>query len=318
MIQQETYNQEIHDLIKDVFLKDVAPNYSEEGIHTFLNTIDEYDYLSAMPFYTYRDSQLLGVMGTVEENTHISFFFVKHDAQNQGIGKSLLDYVMEKNEDHRISVNAAKNAYEIYHRLGFIDVDEEVCQDGIISKEMVYVKRCAWVPLDDPIYVKYHDEEWGVETHDEAKLYEMFVLELFQAGLSWRIILHKREYFREAYDSFNLDLVCQYDEQKLEELCHNKNIIRSRAKIQASISNSRIFKDIQKEYGSFDAYIWHFTQGQVIYCEPSVTHNELSDQVSQDLKKRGVKYAGSVTIYSYLQAIGVINSHEKECFKYKK
>lgn len=316
MIQKETYNQEIHDLMWEVFLKEVAPYYSKEGISTFKATIDEYDYLSEMRFYTYREESLLGVIGTDEDNTHISFFFVKKPGQ--GIGKALLDHVMKDNDEKRISVNAAKNAYEIYHHLGFEDVDEEREQDGIISKEMVYVPRCSWVPLDDPLYVAYHDEEWGKPTHDEQKLYEMFVLELFQAGLSWRIILHKRENFREAYDHFDLDRVCLYDETKIDALCHNPGIIRSRAKIKASISNSRIFREIQKEYGSFDAYIWHFTNGQVITCDPHITKNALSDEVSADLKKRGVKYAGSVTIYSYLQAIGVINAHEHNCFQYKK
>ncbi|MGI6721884.1 MAG: DNA-3-methyladenine glycosylase I [Anaerovoracaceae bacterium] len=176
--------------------------------------------------------------------------------------------------------------------------------------------RCPYVDLNDPLYVRYHDEEWCRESHDEHYLYEMFVLELFQAGLSWKLLLHKRENFRRAYDGFDVKKVAAYDEQKVQELLHDKGIIRSEAKIRASISNSRIFMDIEKECGSFDEYIWGFSGGRQVHDEPGLTKSELSDAVSADLKRRGVKFAGSVTIYSYLQAIGVIDSHSRECFCY--
>ncbi|MGN1390479.1 MAG: DNA-3-methyladenine glycosylase I [Sharpea porci] len=175
--------------------------------------------------------------------------------------------------------------------------------------------RCSWVPVGDELYESYHDHEWGRPLHDEHRLYEMFVLELFQAGLSWRIILGKREAFREAYDDFDINKVACYDEKKVDELMQNKAIIRSLNKIKASISNSKIILTIIKEYGSFNNYIWSFTNNQVIY-EIGKTTNDISDAMSKDLKKRGIKYAGSVTIYSFLQAVGVINSHEEDCFLY--
>ena len=177
--------------------------------------------------------------------------------------------------------------------------------------------RCSWVPVGDELYESYHDHEWGRPLHDEHRLYEMFVLELFQAGLSWRIILGKRDAFRKAYDDFDINKVACFDEKKIDELMQNKDIIRSRNKIKASITNSEILLDIIKTYGSFNNYVWSFTNNQVIY-EVGKTTNAISDAMSKDLKKRGIKYAGSVTIYSFLQAVGVINSHEEGCFLYLK
>lgn len=179
------------------------------------------------------------------------------------------------------------------------------------------MQRCSWVPVGDELYENYHDHEWGRPLHDEHRLYEMFVLELFQAGLSWRIILGKRDAFRKAYDDFDINKVACFDEKKIDELMQNKDIIRSRNKIKASITNSQILLDIIKTYGSFNNYVWSFTNNQVIY-EVGKTTNAISDAMSKDLKKRGVKYAGSVTIYSFLQAVGVINSHEEGCFLYRK
>ncbi len=179
------------------------------------------------------------------------------------------------------------------------------------------MQRCSWVPVGDELYENYHDHEWSRPLHDEHRLYEMFVLELFQAGLSWRIILGKRDAFRKAYDDFDINKVACFDEKKIDELMQNKDIIRSRNKIKASITNSQILLDIIKTYGSFNNYVWSFTNNQVIY-EVGKTTNAISDAMSKDLKKRGVKYAGSVTIYSFLQAVGVINSHEEGCFLYRK
>lgn len=179
------------------------------------------------------------------------------------------------------------------------------------------MQRCSWVPVGDELYENYHDHEWGRPLHDEHQLYEIFVLELFQAGLSWRIILGKRDAFRKAYDDFDINKVACFDEKKIDELMQNKDIIRSRNKIKASITNSQILLDIIKTYGSFNNYVWSFTNNQVIY-EVGKTTNAISDAMSKDLKKRGVKYAGSVTIYSFLQAVGVINSHEEGCFLYHK
>ncbi len=175
------------------------------------------------------------------------------------------------------------------------------------------MKRCRWVNLSDEIMVKYHDEEWGKPLKDEQKLYELFTLELFQAGLAWSIVLHKREAFRQAYQQFDIQTVANYTEEDINRLLEYPGIIHSKSKIVASISNSKIIQEIQKEYGSFVEYIWHFTDGKSIRIDPHVTRNELSDEISDDLKKRGMKYAGSVTIYSFLQACGVIQSHDEEC-----
>ena len=147
-------------------------------------------------------------------------------------------------------------------------------------------------------------------------LLEMLILESFQAGLSWECVLNKRESFRQAYDNFNIDKICNYTENKIKELSENKDIIRNKLKIKASINNAKIFKSIQKEFGSFSNYLKTFTKDNIIY-ETDKTTSFLSDDISKDLIKRGMKFVGSTIIYSYLQAIGIIYSHEKECFLYK-
>ena len=178
-------------------------------------------------------------------------------------------------------------------------------------------KRCSWCNLKNELYVKYHDEEWCKPNFDDKYLFEMLILESFQAGLSWECILNKRKEFEKAYDNFDLDMVCNYDNKKIEELKENKGIVRNKLKINASVNNSKIFKNIKEEYGSFYNYLKTFTNGEIIY-ETGKTTNELSDTISKDLKKRGMKFVGSTIIYSYLQAIGIINSHDKECYLYAK
>ena len=179
------------------------------------------------------------------------------------------------------------------------------------------MNRCKWAMNVNEIYTKYHDEEWGEPVHDDQKLYEMLILESFQAGLSWSCILNKRENFRKAFDNFDIDKIINYDEIKIQELQKNEGIIRNKLKIKATINNSKIFKEIQKEYGSFDEYIWGFTNNETIYEFDKVS-SELSDTISRDLKKRGMTFVGTIIIYSYLQAIGIINSHETQCFKHHK
>lgn len=176
--------------------------------------------------------------------------------------------------------------------------------------------RCKWCNLENEIYVEYHDKEWGNPRFDEKYLFEMLILESFQAGLSWECVLNKREDFRKAYDDFDLDKVCNYDNQKISELLSNKKIIRNKLKIKASINNAKIFKEIQKECGSFYNYLCSFTGHEVIY-EINETSSLLSDRISADLKKRGMKFVGSTIIYSYLQAIGIIYSHDENCYMYK-
>ncbi|MCI5732074.1 MAG: DNA-3-methyladenine glycosylase I [Eubacterium sp.] len=173
--------------------------------------------------------------------------------------------------------------------------------------------RCFWANPKNERYIRYHDEEWGQPVYDDKKLFEMLILESFQAGLSWECILNKREAFREAFDGFDLKKVCGYQEEQVERLMQNKEIIRNRRKITASIKNANIFLEIQKEFGSFSDYLWHFTGHEVIY-ETGKTTSELSDTVSADLYKRGMRFVGSTIIYSYLQAVGIIYSHEDGCY----
>ncbi len=175
--------------------------------------------------------------------------------------------------------------------------------------------RCLWANPKNALYIHYHDHEWGVPVYDDRRLFEMLVLESFQAGLSWECVLNKRESFREAFDGFDLERVCAYGEEKLEELADNPAIIRNRRKIRAAVENARVFRDIQRERGTFSAYLWDFTGGGVIR-ETGKTRSELSDAVSKDLRRRGMTFVGTTIIYAYLQAVGVIDSHDRECFMY--
>ena len=176
--------------------------------------------------------------------------------------------------------------------------------------------RCKWCNSKNELYVKYHDEEWGIPNFDDHYLYEMLVLESFQAGLSWETILNKREDFKIAFDDFEIEKILRYDEEKFEELMNNEKIVRNKLKINAAINNAGIFKEIVSEFGSFYNYLKIFTDGEIIY-EKDRGYSPLSEAISKDLKKRGMKFVGPTIIYSFLQAIGIINSHDEECFLYK-
>lgn len=176
-------------------------------------------------------------------------------------------------------------------------------------------KRCGWVEGKEKIYINYHDNEWGVPTYDDDILFEMLILELFQAGLSWITILKKREAFRKAFDDFNIDKIMEYNESKVNELLENEDIIRNKLKINATINNARVFREIQKEYGSFSAYIWSYTDDNIIKAEYK-TKSDLSERISKDLKKKGMKFVGPTIIYSYMESIGIIDNHAPDCFKY--
>lgn len=180
------------------------------------------------------------------------------------------------------------------------------------------MKRCFWVDEKSEIYTKYHDEEWGIPKHDDHELFELLILESFQAGLSWITILKKRENFRKAFDNFDIQKVANYNDEKIAELLSNTGIIRSKNKILSAINNAKIFMQIQKDFGSFANYIWSFTDNKVLKNTTGkiITSSSLSDEISKDLKKRGMKYVGTVIIYSYLQAIGIIDDHDQNCFKY--
>ena len=182
------------------------------------------------------------------------------------------------------------------------------------------VKRCSWcVGLE--IYERYHDEEWGVPVHDEQKHFEFLLLETMQAGLSWITILKRRENYRKAFADFDPKQIAEFDLAKIEQLMQDAGIIRYRKKIEAAVNNAQKFLQIQKDYGSFDSFIWSFTQGKVVKNEWTELNQiapttELSDIIAKELKKLGFKFVGSTTIYAHLQAIGVINDHIQDCFRY--
>ena len=175
--------------------------------------------------------------------------------------------------------------------------------------------RCRWCNMKNPLYIAYHDDEWGKPLHDDKALYELILLESFQAGLSWECILNKREAFRRAFDGFDIDKVCGYGDEKLAALAEDKTIVRNRRKIAAAVNNSRVFRDIQHEFGSFDNYLRSFTNGAVFAESYELrTTSPLSDSISADLKKRGMTFVGSTIIYAFLQAAGVIDAHSDECY----
>ena len=176
--------------------------------------------------------------------------------------------------------------------------------------------RCKWCNENNPRYVAYHDTQWGKFRTEDQYLYEMLILESFQAGLSWECVLNKMEAFRTAYDHFDLDKVVCYDEDKINSLVNDKSIIRHRGKIVASVENSKIFRQILGDYGSFYDYLKTFTQGKILYETGKIT-NSLSDAIAKDLQKRGMRFVGSKVIYAYLQAIGIVYSHDENCYLYK-
>ncbi|MEN6338899.1 MAG: DNA-3-methyladenine glycosylase I [Clostridiaceae bacterium] len=179
-------------------------------------------------------------------------------------------------------------------------------------------QRCNWVNPQNELYCRYHDEEWGTPIRDDQAMYELFLLETFQAGLSWITILKKREAFRTAFDGFNVEKVATYGEEKVNLLLQDAAIIRSRGKIAGAIQNAKIVLELQKEFGSFCDYLWSFSGGKVVYQKSGGfrTTSPISDAMSADMKKRGMRYVGSVTIYSFLQAAGLVNDHEKGCYRY--
>lgn len=182
------------------------------------------------------------------------------------------------------------------------------------------IKRCGW--SNTKLYNDYHDFEWAIPVHDDKKLFEMLILEGMQAGLSWITVLNKREAFREAFDNFDMIKIAEYDDNKVEELMQNEKIIRNRLKIKSAITNAKLFIKIQQEYGSFDTFIWTYVDNNPIKNHfddisqiPAST--PLSDKISKDLKKLGFKFVGSTIIYAYMQAIGMVNDHIKDCFLYQ-
>jgi len=182
-------------------------------------------------------------------------------------------------------------------------------------------QRCPW-PSDDKLMIKYHDKEWGVPLHNDKKLFEFLILEGFQAGLSWRTILHKRENFRKAFDNFDYNKVAKYNNRKINSLLKDAGIIRNRLKIAGSITNAKEFIKVRKEFGTFDKYIWSFVNGKPIQnniksLKELPAKTKLSDQISEDLRKRGFKFVGSTIVYAHMQATGMVNDHIVGCYRQK-
>ncbi|MBK8981282.1 MAG: DNA-3-methyladenine glycosylase I [Ignavibacteria bacterium] len=181
--------------------------------------------------------------------------------------------------------------------------------------------RCSWC-LSSELMVKYHDEEWGNPVHDDKKLFEFLLLDAFQAGLSWSTIINKRKNFKKAFDNFNYNKIAKYDSKKINELLNDEGIIRNKLKIYSSVENAKLFKAVQKEFGSFDKYIWQFTGGKTIHSNRKSMNNipavsAESDAMSKDLKKRGFNFVGSTICYAFMQAAGMVNDHIENCFRFK-
>ncbi|MFC1477270.1 DNA-3-methyladenine glycosylase I [candidate division KSB1 bacterium] len=182
-------------------------------------------------------------------------------------------------------------------------------------------KRCAWLTFDDPLYVAYHDNEWGVPLHDDARHFEFLLLETMQAGLSWRTVLHKRENFRKAFAGFDPAKIIRFDQKDVQRLLSDAGIIRNKVKILSVINNAHRFLEISEEFGSFDAFIWRFVGGKPIkngysHVNQIPASTKESDTLSKDLKRRGFKFVGSTTCYAHMQAAGLVNDHTTDCFRY--
>lgn len=177
-------------------------------------------------------------------------------------------------------------------------------------------KRCRWVPADDPDYLRYHDKEWGRPVHDDRLLFEMLILEGAQAGLSWSTILHKRASYQRAFANFEPKKVARFDAVKKAALMKDAGIVRNRLKIDSTVTNARAYLEVQREFGSFDRYLWAFVDGKPVIngSGPTPTRTPLSDRISKDLKKRGFRFVGTTILYAYLQAVGVVNDHSSDCF----
>lgn len=184
------------------------------------------------------------------------------------------------------------------------------------------ITRCAWSTGGNELYIRYHDEEWGVPVHDDVKHFEFLTLEAAQAGLSWATVLNKRENYRRLFDGFDVQKVARYTQKKVEALLQDAGIIRNRLKVESTVNNARAFIKVQEEFGSFDKYIWGFVDGKPLVnswkeMKEIPPKTEISDKLSKDLKKRGFKFVGSTVIYAHLQAAGLVNDHTTDCFRFK-
>ncbi|MGI6243967.1 MAG: GNAT family N-acetyltransferase [Prevotella sp.] len=279
------------------------------------------------PFVEAAREQLQQEFSDMAEETTTGEFYidslaVKSAYQGQGIATALLRAVINQQGD-RLPIGLLVDkgnplAEKLYSRVGFRPIDETTWA-GHAMLHMQYPVKCAWA-RQDPLSEKYHDEEWGVPVHDERKHYMFLLMESMSCGLSWKMMLQRREIFRKCFADFDAKQVADFNQDDVERIMQTEGMIRSRRKIEAMITNARAFVKTAKEFGSFDNYIWSFTKGQSLvypsHQKEWTVSNELSDRVAKDLKKRGFKFVGSTIIYSHLQAIGIINDHRKGCFRY--
>lgn len=187
---------------------------------------------------------------------------------------------------------------------------------------MKKLHRCEWNDWEDKLYRDYHDKEWGVPVHKDRKLFEFLILEGQQAGLSWSTVLKKRKNYKKAFDNFDFEKIATYDAKKITSLLKNEGLIRNKLKINSIVKNAKVFKDIRKEFGSFDKYFWSFVENNPIqnkykHCSEIPAKTPLAEKISKDLKKRGMSFVGPTIIYAYMQAVGMVNDHQTNCFRYK-
>jgi DNA-3-methyladenine glycosylase I len=269
-----------------------------------------------------RDFSTIAVETTAGEY-YIDSLAVKPEYQGQGIATALLRAVINREGDRQpvgLLVDQGNPlAEKLYERIGFETVGDSTW-GGHAMHHMQYPVKCAWA-RQDPLSEKYHDEEWGVPVHNERDHYMFLLMEAMSCGLSWRMMLQRREVFRQCFADFDARKVARFTEEDVERIMQTEGMIRSRRKIEGMITNAQAFVRVTEEFGSFDKYIWSFSNGKsLVYPSHQnewTVSNDLSDRVAKDLKKRGFKFVGSTIIYSHLQAIGIINDHRKECFRYK-
>lgn len=263
----------------------------------------------------------------MDEETHAGEYYldslcVKSEYRKQGIATSLIRAAIKQHGEQPVGLLVDHThpwAERLYKSIGFRFV-EETAWGGHAMNHLQYPVRCREFEAD-PFYLPYHDEEWGTPCHNERDHFMYLLMESMSCGLSWKLMLQKREVFRKCFAGFDAAEVARFTDDDVQRIMTTEGMIRSERKIRAMINNAKCFVETAREFGSFDKYIWHFTDGKtMIYPSHQtewVTRNELSDTVSKDLRKRGFKYVGSVIVYSHLQAIGIINDHRDYCFRYK-
>ena len=279
-------------------------------------------FFAAAKTYLKRDHS--GIADETQEGEYyVDSLAVREEYRHQGIATALLKtFINAHGNDQPVGLlvdYAHPWAERLYRRIGFEYVGENAW-GGHKMKHLQYPVKCAWC-RDDALAEKYHDEQWGVPVHDERLHYKYLLMETMSCGLSWLMMLQREEVFAQCFADFDARKVAMFDETDIERILTTADMIRSRRKVEGMITNARAFVSVAEEFGSFDKYIWSFSDGRsLIYPDHQqkwVTSNELSDRVAKDLKRRGFKFVGSTIIYSHLQAIGVINDHQEKCFRYK-